>query len=184
MRRRTIPLMIAASALVAVGLTACGSDSDEPDSNAGASGDRRAPKRTPSRCRSRTSTAPPRSPRQPERVVTVGLTEQDALLALGIVPVATTKWFGTHPGEIFPWAEEALGDARAAGGAGGREAVREGRRAPARPDRRDVLQHHQGGLREVLQDRADAGRTRRLRRLRSAVAGGDAQHRQGRRKGR
>lgn len=46
----------------------------------------------------------------PERVVVVGLVEQDALLALGIVPVATTKWFGEAPGFIFPWAEDELGD--------------------------------------------------------------------------
>ena len=44
----------------------------------------------------------------PERIVTVGLTEQDALLALGIVPVATTEWFGEHPGAIFPWATDEL----------------------------------------------------------------------------
>jgi iron-siderophore transport system substrate-binding protein len=47
----------------------------------------------------------------PARVVCVGLTEQDALLALGIVPVAVTKWFGDAPGYIFPWAEHLLGDA-------------------------------------------------------------------------
>jgi iron-siderophore transport system substrate-binding protein len=45
---------------------------------------------------------------EPERVVTVGLTEQDALLALGVVPVATTEWFGEHPGAVFPWAEDEL----------------------------------------------------------------------------
>src|SRR6478609_11679670 len=49
--------------------------------------------------------------KQPERVVVVGLREQDALLALGVVPVATTEWFGKHPGAIFPWATEALGGA-------------------------------------------------------------------------
>ena len=47
----------------------------------------------------------------PERVVVAGLREQDALLALGIVPVGTTEWYGEHEGAIFPWAEEALGDA-------------------------------------------------------------------------
>jgi iron complex transport system substrate-binding protein len=47
----------------------------------------------------------------PERVVVAGLREQDALLALGVVPVATTEWYGKHPGAIFPWAKEALGDA-------------------------------------------------------------------------
>jgi iron complex transport system substrate-binding protein len=47
----------------------------------------------------------------PTRVVCVGLTEQDALLALGIVPVAVTKWFGDAPGFIFSWAVDKLGDA-------------------------------------------------------------------------
>jgi iron complex transport system substrate-binding protein len=47
----------------------------------------------------------------PERVVVAGLREQDSLLALGVVPVATTEWYGNHPGAIFPWAEKALGDA-------------------------------------------------------------------------
>lgn len=47
----------------------------------------------------------------PERVVVAGLREQDSLLALGVVPVATTEWLGGHPGEIFPWAEDELGDA-------------------------------------------------------------------------
>ena len=47
----------------------------------------------------------------PKRVVVAGLREQDSLLALGIVPVGTTEWYGEHPGAIFPWAKEALGDA-------------------------------------------------------------------------
>ncbi len=45
---------------------------------------------------------------QPERIVTVGLTEQDALLALGVVPVGTTEWFGEHPGAVWPWAQDEL----------------------------------------------------------------------------
>ena len=45
---------------------------------------------------------------EPQRIVTVGLIEQDALLALGVVPTATTDWFGGHPGSIFPWATERL----------------------------------------------------------------------------
>lgn len=49
----------------------------------------------------------------PKRVVTVGLTEQDALLALGVVPVGVTRWFGEAEGAIFPWATDALA---AAGG--------------------------------------------------------------------
>ncbi|MDA0183095.1 iron-siderophore ABC transporter substrate-binding protein [Solirubrobacter phytolaccae] len=49
---------------------------------------------------------------EPKRVVVVGLRDQDALLALGVVPVATTEWFGKHPGAIFPWAKEALGSGK------------------------------------------------------------------------
>src|SRR4051812_7618079 len=49
---------------------------------------------------------------EPRRVVVVGLREQDALLALGVVPVATTEWYGKHPGAIFPWAKAALGTAK------------------------------------------------------------------------
>lgn len=48
---------------------------------------------------------------KPKRIVTVGLVEQDALLALGIVPVATTEWFGGYPGAIGPWAKPRLGSA-------------------------------------------------------------------------
>lgn len=51
---------------------------------------------------------------KPERVVVVGLTDQDALLALGVVPVGVTYWYGDKELEgIYPWAEEALGDAEA-----------------------------------------------------------------------
>lgn len=49
---------------------------------------------------------------KPERIVLVGLTEQDALLALGEVPVATREWYGERPGAIFEWAQDKLGDAQ------------------------------------------------------------------------
>ena len=48
---------------------------------------------------------------EPERIVVVGLTEQDTVLALGHTPVATTEWYGDHPHAVWPWAREALGDA-------------------------------------------------------------------------
>jgi iron complex transport system substrate-binding protein len=48
-------------------------------------------------------------PEAPERIVTVGLVEQDALLALGTVPVGTTEWIdGDQPGALWPWARERL----------------------------------------------------------------------------
>jgi len=50
-------------------------------------------------------------PQAPTRVVTVGLKEQDDLLALGIVPVGATRWLSTEDESVVgPWAEAALGD--------------------------------------------------------------------------
>ena len=48
----------------------------------------------------------------PTRVVSAGLTEQDDLLAVGVVPVAVTKWFGEQPFGVWPWAQPKLGDAK------------------------------------------------------------------------
>lgn len=44
----------------------------------------------------------------PQRVVAIGYTEQDPLLALGVQPVAVRYWYGDAPNAIFPWAEDAL----------------------------------------------------------------------------
>ncbi|MDX6741207.1 iron-siderophore ABC transporter substrate-binding protein [Actinocorallia sp. A-T 12471] len=46
--------------------------------------------------------------RAPERVVTVGLSDQDAVLALGVMPVGTTEWLGEYPGAIGPWAQDKI----------------------------------------------------------------------------
>jgi iron complex transport system substrate-binding protein len=51
-------------------------------------------------------------PEPPKRVVSAGFTGQDDLLALGIVPVAVTAWFGDQPFGVWPWAQPKLGDAK------------------------------------------------------------------------
>jgi iron complex transport system substrate-binding protein len=51
-------------------------------------------------------------PEPPKRVVSAGLTGQDDLLALGIVPVALTNWFGDQPFGVWPWAQPKLGNAK------------------------------------------------------------------------
>lgn len=42
----------------------------------------------------------------PERVVAIGFTEQDFLLALGVTPVAVRYWYGDETDAIFPWADD------------------------------------------------------------------------------
>jgi iron complex transport system substrate-binding protein len=51
-------------------------------------------------------------PAPPKRVVSAGFTEQDDLLAVGVVPIATTEWFGNEPFAVWPWAQAKLGGAR------------------------------------------------------------------------
>ena len=48
---------------------------------------------------------------EPKRVVTIGFSEQDPVLALGVKPVAVREWFGGHPYAVWPWAVYELGDA-------------------------------------------------------------------------
>jgi iron complex transport system substrate-binding protein len=51
-------------------------------------------------------------PAPPKRVVSAGFTEQDDLLALGVVPIAVTDWFGAQPFGVWPWAQPKLGNAQ------------------------------------------------------------------------
>lgn len=48
----------------------------------------------------------------PKRVVSAGYTEQDDLLAVGVVPIAVTNWFGDQPFAVWPWAADKLGGAQ------------------------------------------------------------------------
>jgi len=48
----------------------------------------------------------------PKRVVSAGLTEADDLLAVGVVPIAVTDWFGGEPFGVWPWAQAKLGGAQ------------------------------------------------------------------------
>ncbi|OZM77657.1 iron-siderophore ABC transporter substrate-binding protein [Pseudonocardia sp. MH-G8] len=50
----------------------------------------------------------------PQRVVTVGFSDQDPVLAMGVRPVAVTDWYGDHPHATWPWAQDELGDAQPA----------------------------------------------------------------------
>lgn len=51
-------------------------------------------------------------PAPPRRVVSVGYSEQDTILALGVAPVAVREWFGRQPSATYGWARDAFGDTR------------------------------------------------------------------------
>lgn len=53
-------------------------------------------------------------PGSPRRVVTVGLVDHDAVLALGVKPVAITagEWAAAFPNGVAPWAQDHLGNAK------------------------------------------------------------------------
>lgn len=50
----------------------------------------------------------------PERAVSVGYTDHDTMLALGVKPVAVREFFGEQPEATWPWAQDELGDAKPA----------------------------------------------------------------------
>jgi iron complex transport system substrate-binding protein len=47
-------------------------------------------------------------PAEPQRVVSLGYTDQDTILALGVVPVAIREFTGNQPSATWPWARERL----------------------------------------------------------------------------
>lgn len=49
---------------------------------------------------------------EPLRVVSVGYSDQDDILALGVKPVAIREWYGEMPYATWPWAQDELGDAQ------------------------------------------------------------------------
>jgi iron complex transport system substrate-binding protein len=103
------PRLLAALALLAITLSACGSDST-PTATTGTTAGAAADTGTfPATVKHKYGTTT--VPQQPKRVVVVGIREQDAVLALGTAPVATTEWYGNEPGALEPWAKAKLGDA-------------------------------------------------------------------------
>lgn len=50
-------------------------------------------------------------PTAPTRVVTVGYTDHDVVLALGVTPIGVREWYGDHPHGVWPWAQDELGSA-------------------------------------------------------------------------
>ncbi|MFF7262580.1 iron-siderophore ABC transporter substrate-binding protein [Streptomyces sp. NPDC008159] len=112
-RSRRAPRLAAAftsATLLLATATACGGDDPASDTSgagaeANASGGSAFPVSVDHKYGSTTIKS------EPKRIVTVGLTDQDAVLALGKVPVGTTEWLGGYKGAVAPWAEDRLGSA-------------------------------------------------------------------------
>jgi iron complex transport system substrate-binding protein len=93
-----------------VGAAACGGDDDDSTSGAGSeSSGEQASGSFPVTVEHALGVT--EVPAPPERIVTVGYTEQDTVLALGLTPVGVTEWYGDHPFATWPWAQDELGDA-------------------------------------------------------------------------
>jgi len=116
--RRTARLVLA-GALAALALTGCGSEDGGGSGTSGGAGDEQqvaADDRVVAGEGSFPVTVEHRYgsttvEEEPTRVVSVGLTEQDILLQLGVVPVGVTEWYGEQPSATWPWATDLLGDA-------------------------------------------------------------------------
>ncbi|MET8824475.1 iron-siderophore ABC transporter substrate-binding protein [Streptomyces sp. NPDC004610] len=112
-RSRRAPRLAAAlaSATLLFATAACGSGDDDSGSDSAASGTESSgssgafPVTLDHKYGSTTIDA------EPERIVTVGLTDQDSVLALGKVPVGATEWLGGYDGAVGPWAADKIGSA-------------------------------------------------------------------------
>lgn len=96
-----LPLLLLLVAAVALG--ACGDDDAGTATAAGAGAEAGAFPVTLTHKFGRTTVD-----RAPRRVVTVGYTEQDTVLALGVVPVGVREFLGGYDWKRRPWAQRAL----------------------------------------------------------------------------
>src|SRR4051812_11592466 len=97
--------LVAAAAILS--LTACGAKAESPAPAAQTSADTTAFPVTIEHKFGRTEIRA-----QPKRVVSLGLTDQDAMLALGVKPVGATDWFGERPYGNWPWSDAKWGTDR------------------------------------------------------------------------
>ncbi|WP_173082066.1 iron-siderophore ABC transporter substrate-binding protein [Phytohabitans rumicis] len=102
MLRSRLPLALAAVAVLAI--SACGGGSDEDTAGPAASATAGA---FPVTVAHKYGTTEIKS--APTRVVTLGLSDQDTALALGVKPVGAVDWFKERPYGKWPWAQPLWG---------------------------------------------------------------------------
>jgi iron complex transport system substrate-binding protein len=94
-----------AAVALALTLGACGGDSDPATPAAGASSAAGAAFPVTIAHKYGSTTID----KAPSRVVTLGLSDHDAVLALGVVPVGVVDWFGERPYGNWPWVKDRWG---------------------------------------------------------------------------
>ncbi|MBM9465155.1 ABC transporter substrate-binding protein [Aeromicrobium sp. YIM 150415] len=102
---RRLLRVAALAGAAAVVLSACSSSSDEKDDDSKASGEGTFPVTIEHAYGTTEITE------EPTRIVTLGLSDQDPLLALGVAPIAVSPWYGDYEYATWPWAQDELGDA-------------------------------------------------------------------------
>ncbi|GAA2263477.1 iron-siderophore ABC transporter substrate-binding protein [Streptomyces atrovirens] len=104
-----IPRVVVA-AVAALALTACGGGTDDSSSDKDSS--------SPAGAGARSAAFPvtvehkygsTTIEEEPKKVVTLGLSDQDAVLALGVKPVGAVDWFKEKPYGKWPWTKELWG---------------------------------------------------------------------------
>jgi len=95
--------------VLTVALSACG-DSAGSESHAGHEGNSDSSGAFPVTVEHKYGTT--KIPSEPKRVVTLGLSDQDAVLALGIKPVGAVDWFKERPYGNWPWTDKLWGKDR------------------------------------------------------------------------
>lgn len=116
MRRRTLAAALLGLSLATTTLAACGNEADSSGSSATPAGEVTSTAHAGGSEASFPAVVPHKFgettvPEEPQRVVSIGVSEQDILLQLGVVPVAVTEWYGEQPNATWPWATELLGGA-------------------------------------------------------------------------
>jgi iron complex transport system substrate-binding protein len=107
----TRPVAALATALTALALVACGSD-DRATGGSASTTSTGAEAAFPVTVRHKFGSTT--VPSAPKRVVALGYTDQDPVLALGVVPVGVGDFLGGYKWRDRPWAQEALGGAKPA----------------------------------------------------------------------
>ncbi|MFF8841867.1 iron-siderophore ABC transporter substrate-binding protein [Streptomyces sp. NPDC015127] len=99
---------MAVAAVAALALTACGGGADKTESKPSGESSAKSvafPVTVEHKYGSTTIEA------EPKKVVTLGLSDQDAVLALGVKPVGSVDWFKEQPYGKWPWTKELWGSA-------------------------------------------------------------------------